>query len=261
MEYQEFPFNFFEENAPPELERISPDPKVFVAGTEVFTYEFSGSGEVTGRRAGGRRRSFRRRPSPSSTSGCEAADFAGFVAGNIALIQRGTCLFADKVRQRRGRRRLRRDHLQRGPAGSDRAVRRSTLGNPAASRRSFIGYAEGVRFYELDPAGEVIARVATDTSSEIAHTRNVIAETPGGRADNVVMVGAHLDSVLAGPGINDNGSGSAALLEIGAGAGRRAGPQQGALRLLGRRGDRPARLDVLREPADSERAGWTSRST
>jgi aminopeptidase Y len=32
-------------------------------------------------------------PAPSSTSGCEASDFAGFVAGSIALIQRGTCTF------------------------------------------------------------------------------------------------------------------------------------------------------------------------
>jgi Zn-dependent M28 family amino/carboxypeptidase len=42
---------------------------------------------------------------------------------------------------------------------------------------------------------------------------NVIAELPGKNADNVVMAGAHLDSVTEGPGINDNGSGSAALLE------------------------------------------------
>ncbi len=43
---------------------------------------------------------------------------------------------------------------------------------------------------------------------------NVIAEKRGVNDDNVVMAGAHLDSVGAGPGINDNGSGSAALLEI-----------------------------------------------
>ena len=42
---------------------------------------------------------------------------------------------------------------------------------------------------------------------------NVIAEKAGTNKDNVVMAGAHLDSVEAGPGINDNGSGSAALLE------------------------------------------------
>ena len=44
--------------------------------------------------------------------------------------------------------------------------------------------------------------------------KNVIAELPGVNDDNVVMAGAHLDSVQAGPGINDNGSGSASLLEI-----------------------------------------------
>jgi Zn-dependent M28 family amino/carboxypeptidase len=45
-------------------------------------------------------------------------------------------------------------------------------------------------------------------------TKNVIAESRHGRTDNVVMLGSHLDSVPAGPGINDNGSGSAALLEV-----------------------------------------------
>ena len=44
--------------------------------------------------------------------------------------------------------------------------------------------------------------------------KNVIAELPGVNDDNVVMAGAHLDSVQAGPGINDNGSGSASLLEL-----------------------------------------------
>jgi Zn-dependent M28 family amino/carboxypeptidase len=45
-------------------------------------------------------------------------------------------------------------------------------------------------------------------------TRNVIAEMPNGDSDNVIVVGAHLDSVGVGAGINDNGSGSAAILEI-----------------------------------------------
>jgi Zn-dependent M28 family amino/carboxypeptidase len=57
-------------------------------------------------------------------------------------------------------------------------------------------------------------RVFANTEREIKTTANVIAETAGGRANNVVMVGAHLDSVFAGPGINDNGSGSAAILEV-----------------------------------------------
>jgi len=42
---------------------------------------------------------------------------------------------------------------------------------------------------------------------------NVIAELPGKNDDNVVMAGAHLDSVQQGPGVQDNGSGSGAILE------------------------------------------------
>lgn len=58
------------------------------------------------------------------------------------------------------------------------------------------------------------ARVFADTVSEIRTTENVIAETPWGDPNNVVMAGAHLDSVIEGPGINDNGSGSASILEV-----------------------------------------------
>ncbi len=51
------------------------------------------------------------------------------------------------------------------------------------------------------------------TVSEVRECENVIAQTTGGRTDRVVVSGAHLDSVIEGPGINDNGSGSAAQLE------------------------------------------------
>src|SRR5690606_40484285 len=58
------------------------------------------------------------------------------------------------------------------------------------------------------------AHVATETFLEFRTTENVIADSPWGDPDNVVMSGAHLDGVTDGPGINDNGSGSAALLEV-----------------------------------------------
>ena len=48
----------------------------------------------------------------------------------------------------------------------------------------------------------------------MAESFNVIAETKQGRDDNVVMLGAHLDGVEEGPGINDNGTGSATILEV-----------------------------------------------
>ena len=67
---------------------------------------------------------------------------------------------------------------------------------------------------QLAATAGLVMRVKTDTFRGTATTSNILAETPGGDPDNVVMAGAHLDSVNAGPGINDNGSGSAALLEI-----------------------------------------------
>jgi Zn-dependent M28 family amino/carboxypeptidase len=61
--------------------------------------------------------------------------------------------------------------------------------------------------------GPATVRIVTDTFGEIRSTANVIADLAGKR-QRVVQVGAHLDSVPAGPGINDNGSGSAAILEL-----------------------------------------------
>jgi Zn-dependent M28 family amino/carboxypeptidase len=56
-------------------------------------------------------------------------------------------------------------------------------------------------------------KVTVEFTADVRAAWNVIAETSSGNDHNVVMAGAHLDSVQEGPGINDNGSGSAALLE------------------------------------------------
>jgi Zn-dependent M28 family amino/carboxypeptidase len=56
--------------------------------------------------------------------------------------------------------------------------------------------------------------VKVDFTEETRQAWNVFAESKQGNANNVVMAGAHLDSVQDGPGINDNGSGSATLLEV-----------------------------------------------
>ena len=66
---------------------------------------------------------------------------------------------------------------------------------------------------QLAATPDLVLRIKAETFRGIATTHNVLAEKQGRNTDNVVMAGAHLDSVNAGPGINDNGSGSAALLE------------------------------------------------
>ncbi len=64
----------------------------------------------------------------------------------------------------------------------------------------------------------------------------MLAETPGGNPNRVEVVGAHLDSVAAGPGVNDDGSGTSAQLEIAKQIARKdldAAPED-PLRLVGR---------------------------
>lgn len=56
-------------------------------------------------------------------------------------------------------------------------------------------------------------RLVLDNKAQMVTSRNLLAQTRTGSTDNVVMVGAHLDSIAGGPGINDNGSGVAAVLE------------------------------------------------
>ena len=63
--------------------------------------------------------------------------------------------------------------------------------------------------------GEALnATLVVDSTTGPVETWNVLVETRAGDPDQVVMLGAHLDSVVRGPGINDDGSGSAALLAI-----------------------------------------------
>ncbi|RRO15141.1 M28 family peptidase [Saccharopolyspora rhizosphaerae] len=141
------------------------------------------------------------------TPGCEAADFPAEVAGTVVLIQRGSCTFAQKQQVA----------ADAGAVGTiiynnvDGPLN-GTLGDPADARIPSAGVTKQVG---EGLAGQAGAEVNLDIQSrlESVTTRNVVAQTRTGRPDNVVMAGAHLDGVPEGPGINDNGSGSAGLLE------------------------------------------------
>jgi Zn-dependent M28 family amino/carboxypeptidase len=148
---------------------------------------------------------------PASTSGCEASDFAGFVAGRIALMQRGTCTFRVKALNAQAAGASAAVIFNRG--GGDNGAINGTLGSPGVTIPT-VGTSFAVGQELFSTSNSVVAHVFTSTISETRTTSNVIAQTPGGNPDKVVIAGAHLDSVTAGPGIVDNGSGSAALLEI-----------------------------------------------
>ncbi|WP_343711830.1 PA domain-containing protein [Inquilinus sp.] len=94
---QPFPFDFFQETGTPEFGRVSPSPRTYAAHSDFATTLYSASREVTGRVVPTSNIVLPPSPTPSSASGCEAADYPPETAGAIALIQRGTCPFAQKA--------------------------------------------------------------------------------------------------------------------------------------------------------------------
>ncbi|MPZ89479.1 MAG: M28 family peptidase, partial [Nitriliruptorales bacterium] len=203
VERQEFEFSFFQELSPAELEQLTP----VAASYETGAFVYSGAGDVT---AAVTPVDINLEGDRASTSGCEPEDFDGFPEGTIALIQRGTCPFADKSVNAEEAGAAAVIIFNQGNAGNEGLII-GTLAAPVVTI-PVVGasFDDGVA---LAQDGST-ARVFADTIAETRVTENVFAETPKGRDDNVVMAGAHLDSVTAGPGINDNGSGSAAILEI-----------------------------------------------
>lgn len=207
---QPFQFAFFRETATPAFERVSPNPHTFTPNVDFFTMTYSGSGnasapivpvDTTGQ------------PTTTSTSGCESSDFATFPPGAIALMQRGTCTFAVKAQNAEAAHASAAVIFNRG-GGADAAFQ-GTLGAPGLTIPAIgTSFPIGQEFYNLSLNGTVTAHVQTSTDSDIRTTSNVIAETPGGNPNKVVMAGAHLDSVVPGPGIVDNGSGVGTILEI-----------------------------------------------
>lgn len=147
-------------------------------------------------------------PVPSDdTPGCDDTDYDGLdVTGAVVLVDRGACPFAQKQRVA----------AERGAAALlvannvDEDLAGGTLGSKDDARipTGGVGKADGAA---LRQGGD--ATLVLDTTVESAQSRNVIAQTRTGASDNVVMAGAHLDSVPEGPGVNDDGSGVATLLE------------------------------------------------
>jgi aminopeptidase Y len=194
---QPFQFQTFFSVSPTVLEQVSPSP--WAIPSIIFSY--SGSGDVTA--------PVTALPAPpvDATPGCEAADFAGFPAGNIALISRGVCTFAIKAT----------NAYNAGATGvviynNAAGDINGTLGNDFTLDIGVTSVTQAIG-QQLAATPGLVLRLKTDTFRGVATSHNVLAESTFGDPDNVVMVGAHLDSVNAGPGINDNGSGVAAILE------------------------------------------------
>lgn len=98
------------------------------------------------------------------------------------------------------------DHLQKL-----QQIAENNGGNRASGQPGYRASLDYVKA-QLDEAGYQ-TRIQEFNAPLSGKTFNLIAESPGGDPNNVVMVGAHLDSVSDGPGVNDNGTGTAAILQ------------------------------------------------
>ncbi|KAK4135740.1 Zn-dependent exopeptidase [Trichocladium antarcticum] len=147
-----------------------------------------------------------------ANDGCNPDDYPPTARGKILLIKRGSCSFGAKSERA-------------GHAGaiaaviynSDRGPLSGTLGDPSAFHVATFGLSgddAAPVVAKLQSGARVDASAYIDATVDRITTTNIIAQTTAGDPDHCVMLGGHSDSVAEGPGINDDGSGTLALLEV-----------------------------------------------
>lgn len=147
-------------------------------------------------------------PAPANSLGCAPADYGDLpLRGAVVLVDRGTCPFAQKedvAAQRGAVAMIIADNVDEEQMGG-------TLGPTTEVKIPVLSVTKSLGVQLRGQPGPTTIKL--DASAQSFKARNVIAQTTTGSDANVVMAGAHLDSVPEGPGINDNGSGVAAVLE------------------------------------------------
>ena len=203
---------WFTQNSPGLLEILAPGAPALEGPRDFKAMLLSPPGEVTGPLYA---LGFDPEAAPDARSGvgCDASAWAGVPAGAIVLVQPGPCWNRTMVEhaQYAGAAAL----ISANPGWGPGQVLRPTLIDPqglvipvlAATRDAGLALAEAAR------AGQE-AHIRLSTTTVRRQSDNVVAQTRGGDGGRVVMLGAHLDSSIDGPGINDNGTGVAVALEV-----------------------------------------------
>jgi Zn-dependent M28 family amino/carboxypeptidase len=197
-----FSFDYFRETRPTVFERVSPGTVRYHRNKDFLTMRYSGGGNVTARVV-----------PIAGSNGCTGSDFSGFPTGAIALMTRGGCPFSQKAAI-----------AQAGGAAGVLIANDGLPGRTAPLSATLFGPSTripvlvvssqvGSELTHLASLGVVRVHLDLSVKTTKAKAANVIANLPG-RQSGVILLGAHLDSVANGPGINDNGSGSATVLEI-----------------------------------------------
>lgn len=198
----------------PLLNEVTPTATTFALGPDFNITGNSGNGDVTAQiqPAGGILV-----PAPavqnSSSSGCASTDFTGFVPGHIALIQRGTCTFSQKITLAAAAGAAGVIVFNEGSTGSTAASSCGGVVYQGIPVVCLASYAVGQTLYNQAQQGPTTARIRIQPLSDTRPDYNLIADSPYGDTTHVVVADAHLDAIY-GAGMLDNASGSATILEI-----------------------------------------------
>ncbi|KAF2824311.1 Zn-dependent exopeptidase [Ophiobolus disseminans] len=150
-----------------------------------------------------------------SNLGCAASDYPAAVAGSIVLISRGSCEFGLKSALAGGAGAVAAIIYNNAPGSIS-----ATLGPPPRPEGSYVAtvsllQAEGLALVaQIQGGANVTASLDVLTDVQVITTNNVLATSKCGDKSNQLWLGAHTDSVGAGPGINDDGSGTVGILNV-----------------------------------------------
>jgi hypothetical protein len=213
---QQYTFPYVNFTATPSFGEVSPTAASYALKTDWNPATYSGSGDVTAtvQPVGGI--IIPATPDPSSASGCTSSDFAGFTSGNIALIQRGTCTVTTKVANAQAAGAVGVIVFNEGNPGRTATQEWVYLDayNPPSIPVALSSYPVGADLYSQAQSGNPVVHLAISTVYDAARTDyNLIADSPFGDPNHVVVLDAHLDAIY-GAGILDNASGSSTILEV-----------------------------------------------
>jgi Zn-dependent M28 family amino/carboxypeptidase len=216
---QPYKFLYYAYLGIPTFTEVSPIPHTYTLNVDWGPGQSTGTANAAIQPAGG----IVMPPNPggsTSTSGCTSADFTGFTAGRIALIQRGGCNFGVKVQNAQAAGAAGVIIFNEGNPGRTDLLIGSLVdaaGNPIVPTIpvAFTTFAGGTTLLDQYRSGP--APVMNITIKAIVDPNrddwNVIAESKGGDKNHVVVVDAHLDAIY-GAGMLDNASGSATILDV-----------------------------------------------
>ena len=220
---QTYKFDYYAYTGTPSFSEVSPTSHVYTVSEEWNPGQSLGTATADLQPAGGI--IIPPTATPSSSSGCTAGDFSGFVPGRIALIQRGSCNFGVKVQNAQAAGATGVIIFNEGNPGRTSVLSGSLVdaaGNPIVPTIpvAFTSFAIGV-----DLLTQYQQAVQARTALPVMHLNieaivkpnaddyNVIAESKGGDKNHVLVIDAHLDAIY-GAGMLDNASGSATILEV-----------------------------------------------